>query len=138
MENWIETVFKKWNSEGVKINEGASIELIKAVEEKLNFIFPDDFKAFYQKINGFKDLDWQEHMFCFWSLERIVEEFEEPDDEDFIGFCDFFTSSSYFGYKKNCKGIFKRYSMHQVEATPFAQTFEEVVGLINSSNDLIY
>ncbi len=134
MENWVDVVFKKWDSEGVKINNGASVDAIKAVEEKLNFGFPDDFKAFYQKINGFKDLDWQQHMFCFWPLEVIVEEFEAADDKDFIGFCDFLLASHCIGYRRNSKGVYK----HYFEEAPIAQTFEQVVGMINSSNDLIY
>lgn len=137
MESWVDRVIQKWKSEGVKVNEGASIELIAETEKKLNFIFPEDFKAFYRQIDGFKDLDWQEHMFYFWPLHRIVEEYEAGIG--FISFCDFLLASHYLGYKKNEQGIFKKYSIcDHTEKEPIAQSFEEVVGMINSSNDLIY
>jgi hypothetical protein len=136
MENWVEKVVSKWTIEGVKINGGASTAAINTAETVLNFKFPDDFKALYLAIDGFRDLDWQEHMFYFWPLERIIEEFAESKDKSFIGFCDFLLASHYIGFNKNKTGIFKMYST--MENDPIAQTFEEAVGMINSSADGIY
>jgi hypothetical protein len=139
MNKWVQNVVSKWKTEGVKINNGTSLGDIEALESVLDFKFPDDFKDFYLAIDGFKDLDWQEHMFYFWPLEKIIEEFNESLDKNFIGFCDFLLASHYIGFKKNQTGIFKMYSISdRAEDNSIAQTFEEVVGMINSRSDLIY
>lgn len=139
MESWVDKVALKWRSEGVKINEPATDELIEHTEGVLKFSFPADFKEFYSVINGFKDLDWQEHMWHFWPLERIMEEYSDLKDKDFIPFCDFLLASHYIGFKRNQHGIYKLYSnFYESESIPIAQTIEEVVLLINSSSDLIY
>ena len=139
MENWVDDVVLKWRTEGVKINESAPNELIENAEKVLKFTFPADFKEFYSAINGFKDLDWQEHMFYFWPLERIMEETFDLPDKNFIPFCDFLLASHYIGFKRNQNGIYKLYSnLSAAENAPISQTMEEVVSLINSSSDLIY
>jgi hypothetical protein len=139
MDTWVDTVVSKWKTEGVKLNAAASLSSIESTETILDFKFPDDFKEFYLQINGFLDLDWQEHMFHFWPLEKIVGEFDESSDESFIGFCDFFLSCHYIGFMKNQPGIFKRYSIIKYpEHNPLALSFKEVVNMINSSSDLIY
>ncbi|WP_426667702.1 SMI1/KNR4 family protein [Mucilaginibacter sp. McL0603] len=139
MESWVDKVVLKWSREGVKINEPAPNELIEQTERVLKFSFPTDFKEFYSVINGFKDLDWQEHMFYFWPLERIMEEYFDLQDKDFIPFCDFLLASHYIGFKRNQHGIYKLYSnLNESESIPIAPTIEEVVLLINSSSDLIY
>ena len=139
MENWVDTVVLKWKSEGVKINNGASEELIKSAERKLDFIFPDDFKLLYTKMNGFKDLDWQEHMFHFLPLEMIVSETLELKDTEFIGVCDFLLASHYIGFKKSKPGIYKIYpSIDYEDNNSIAQTFQEVINLINTNSTDIY
>ncbi len=139
MDTWVDKVVAKWESEGVKINAPASIEAIESVELAVGFKFPEDFKAFYLQINGFRDLDWQEHMFYFWPLERILEEYNDSTDENFVGFCDFLLASSYIGFGKDRPGIFKLYSISKVkEGEQIADTFEEIVTMINSSDQLIY
>jgi hypothetical protein len=139
MENWVDSVVLKWRDEGVKINDPAPDELIENAEKVLNFRFPADFKEFYSAINGFKDLNWQEHMFHFWPLERIMEEFVDLKAKDFIPFCDFLIASHYIGFNRNHDGIYKLYSnFGSAENDPIAQTFEEVVSLINSSSGMIY
>ena len=44
---------------------------IKQLEQKLEYKFPETFIQFYTKINGFKDSDWNEHMFSIFPLDRI-------------------------------------------------------------------
>jgi hypothetical protein len=137
MAAWVQELISKWEAEGVKINDGASLEEIKSTETILEFEFPDDFKEFYLQINGFKGLDWQEHMFYFWPLERIIEENDKLSD--FVSFCDFLLASHYIGFKRNRTEIFKMYSIsNRAEDNPIAQTFEEVVNLINTNSHLIY
>lgn len=139
MENWINEAISKWNLAKTRLNSGASVTEIENAETLLNFKFPSDFKNLYLVVNGFQELDWQEHMFYFWPLERIIEEFTDSSDKNFIGFCDFLLASHCIGFKKDQMGIFKMYSICQeAEVDCIAQTFEEVVEMINSSNDLIY
>jgi hypothetical protein len=139
VENWAHTVATKWKTEGVKTNEPATPESISQVEAALDFTFPNDFKELYLEINGFEYLDWQEHMFSLWSLERIVDKFSESKDNDFIGFCDFFLSANYIGFRKSEAGIFKIYrSINEKEDEPIAQSFKQVIDLINTSTGSIY
>ncbi len=139
METWIKEAISKWNLVKTKQNHGASNADIENAENILNFKFPADFKNLYLAVNGFQDLDWQEHMLYFWPIERIIEEYAESSDEDFIGFCDFLLASHFIGFKKSQSGIFKLYSnMKKAEDNPIAKTFQEAVGMINSSSDLIY
>lgn len=139
METWINEAISKWNLAKTKQNHGASIADIENAENILNFKFPADFKNLYLVVNGFQDLDWQEHMFYFWPIDRIIEEYAVSSDEDFIGFCDFLLASHFIGFKKSQSGIFKLYStMKKAEDSPIANTFQSAVGMINSSSDLIY
>ena len=139
MESWVQNILSKWKNEGIKINQGASLMEIEEVEDALNFKFPDDFKKFYLAVNGFNELDWQEHMFTFWPLEMIVEENSQDKNKDFVGFSDFLLASHYIGFRKSESGVYKRYHfMGHDESELIAHTFEEVVAMINSSSDLIY
>ncbi|QKJ29303.1 SMI1/KNR4 family protein [Mucilaginibacter mali] len=137
MENWIQNVLSKWQSEGVKLNPPASGAEIENVETILNFKFPQDFKEFYLQANGFADLDWQEHMFTFWPLDMIVEEFESHySDKDFIGFSDFLLASHMIGFSRKKPGIFKSYD--SLDGEPIAERFDVIIEMINSNNDRIY
>jgi hypothetical protein len=136
MENWIQDALNLWELSDTKLNPPASISEIEKAEEILKFKFPEDFKQLYLIVNGFKDLDWQKHMFCFWHLDLIIEEFENSSDKNFIGFCDFLLSSYMIGFVKNQAGIFKSYDY--LENNRIADTYQEVVGMINSSADTIY
>ncbi|GAA3959272.1 SMI1/KNR4 family protein [Mucilaginibacter dorajii] len=137
MDNWIQEVISKWQSEGVKLNPPATISEVDAVESFLSFKFPNDFKEFYSQANGFNGLDWQEHMFTFWPLEMIVEEYKTNGNKNFVGFSDFLLASHFIGFNKNTPGIFKSYSEDD-NGKHIADSFEEVISMINSSNDNIY
>jgi hypothetical protein len=141
MESWAQRVVAKWATEGVKINENTTTDAIESTEVILDFKFPENFKELYLEMNGFKGLAWQKHMFHFWSLEKIIEEHKESEAKNFIGFCDFLLGSNFIGFNKNSKGVFKKYSemYSDLEDGEFiANSFEEVVGMINSSDDPIY
>jgi hypothetical protein len=136
MGNWIQNVIGKWTAERVKLNPPVSIAELESTESILNFKFPNDFKEFYLQANGFYGLDWQEHMFTFWPLEMIVDEFKGSTNNNFIGFCDFLLASHYIGFNRNRPGIFKSYRIEDGEQ--IADTFEEIVSLINSNSEIIY
>jgi len=139
--NWVEKVVAKWESEGVRLNPPANLLEIERVESILGFKFPDDFKQLYLTVNGFEGLDWQEHMFTFWPLKMIVKEYQESDTKNFIGFSDFLLASNFIGFNRHRAGVFKKYSAQYSDIEDgelIANTFEQVVGMINSSDDLIY
>src|SRR6185437_15280822 len=139
MENWIQEALFQWKSSKVKLNSQASISQIEKAEAIFNFKFPDDFKQLYLIANGFEGLDWQQHMFSFWSLERMIDEYNENNNKEFIGFCDFLIMSHEIGYKKDKTGVFKLYpNAAENEAEKIAEPFDEVVFMINNSSDLIY
>ncbi|WP_295668523.1 SMI1/KNR4 family protein [uncultured Mucilaginibacter sp.] len=134
MASWIQKVNEKWKPEGVKLNPPATNDEIEKTETILNFKFPEDFRKFYLVIDGFRSFDMEHHMFTFWSLETIIEEYNRWGDKEFIGFSDYLIASHAIGFKRNEKGIFKLYD----EPIPIAETFEEVVNMINSGSQLIY
>ncbi len=132
--SWVDDVINIWNQTGVKIENGASIEMISETQILIDFHFPQDFIDLYTRVNGFKDLDWNEHMFSFWSLDRIISEYRIENDENFVGFCDFLISSYSIGFSKNTNQIFKHFD----RINPISSSFRETVILINSSSGNIY
>jgi len=136
MENWIEHLIAKWKSEGVKLNPPATIAEIENTEAVLKFKFPEDFKEFYLQVNGFGGLDWQEHMFTFWPLDMISEEFKTSTNKNFIGFSDFLLASHFIGFNREKLGIFKLFHNDDVELV--ADTFHIAVDMVNSGSDPIY
>jgi hypothetical protein len=136
---WIESALVDWRRAEVKLNPCASTADIEFAEAELNFQFPDDFKALYGRVNGFQGLDWQEYMFSLWSLEVIVQEYQESSDKLFVGFCDFLLYSHIIGFKKSQVGVFKSYpEIHHLEKNPIARSFEELIHMINSNTVPIY
>lgn len=136
MEDWITKTIELWEGDNVRMNPPATIVDIEKAETALNFNFPEEFKALYTVVNGFEDYEWQKHMFSFWSLDRIVEEWES--NSSFIGFCDFLIMSSVIGFKRNLAGIYKNYAIAHYEDELIVQTFKEVVDMINNSAQEIY
>jgi len=138
MERWIQDALLNWQSDKVKLNPAATIAEIEHVESVLNFAFPEDFKQLYLIVNGFDGLDWQEHMFTFWPLKMIVEEYDETEN-GFIGFSDFLLKSHSIGFKKKDSGVFRYYQSVKDQIPEYiASSFQQAVFLINSNNSLIY
>ncbi|WP_157491697.1 SMI1/KNR4 family protein [Flammeovirga sp. SJP92] len=52
----------------MSLNPGVTIEEINTVEKEVNFDFPEDFKTFYNHINGFRNLDWTPNMFSLFPI----------------------------------------------------------------------
>jgi hypothetical protein len=136
MENWIQDAITNWSSNKVKMNPPAIFAEIEHVESVLDFKFPQDFKELYLVINGFEGLDWQEHMFTFWPLEMIIKEYKESNNKNFIGFSDFLLASHIIGFNKDKNGIFKQ--SYKEDGEFIANSFKQVVEMINSNDDLIY
>jgi hypothetical protein len=131
---WTGQAILTWTNSGIKLQQGLSLNTIMDFEEQLNFQFPQDFKELYQKVNGFEDFEWNKQMFSLWSLNRILKEYQEDDDDNYVGLCDYLISSHSIGFFKTEEGVFKSYD----QTNPIAKTFKESIDLINSNLDLLY
>ncbi len=98
-----------WKNSNVKLNQGVELSEIIKLENYIDFKFPETFRLFYSNINGFKDSDWNEHMFSIFPLERIKEEYEESSNNNFIPFCDYLINSHQIGFFRKTKGIYINY-----------------------------
>jgi hypothetical protein len=132
--SWTDRAISTWTKSGIKLQSGLSLDVIMHFEMQLGFQFPPDFRELYQKVNGFEDFDWNKDMFSLWSLERILKEYKEDDNDNYVGFCDYFIMSHTLGFLKKEEGIFNSYS----QTEPIAKTFREAIELINTNSDLIY
>ena len=130
---WIDKAIAVWRGQQIELLPGATIHRISEVEGVIGFKFPADFVNFYLRVNGFKDFGWNNDMFSMWPLGRIIEEYEEIDN-DFVPFCDFLINSHQIGFVKSQSGVFKSYD----RSKPIANSFKEAIELINSNSDLIY
>jgi hypothetical protein len=139
IKKWANGIVTLWRSQGIKLEKGTSLQSLSKAETYLEISFPESFKILYMEVNGFKDMDWNEHMFSFWPVERIIEEYDYKRHPNFIGFCDFLISSHWIGFVKNEAGIYKRYDISE-HSNPekIADNFEDAVGQINTSADIIY
>ena len=134
IRTWTDSVIEDWKASNTKMHPGLSLSDILSAEPILQFKFPTDFIELYQKVNGFRDLDWNKHMFSFWPIERIITEYRTDGDENYIGFCDFLIHSYSIGFLKEDFAIYKSFDRQQ----PIAATFREAVIMINESSDSIY
>ena len=116
----------------LKLNTSASDQQISDAQHVLNFVFPEDFVYFYNRINGFSENDVTNELFGIWPIERIIEEFDSTEQRDFIAFGDYMINSHSFGYSRSNPGIFKSYDLTQSVANSFEQTLRLM--LIDSSN----
>ena len=132
--SWTDQAIYAWTQSGTKLQSGLSTNKISEFEALLNFKFPKDFIDLYQKVNGFAFCDWNEHMFSFWSLERIIDEYKNDNDTTFIGFCDFLIGSYSIGFSRDSRKVFKHFD----RLIPVCDTFEQAVVFINSSSGNIY
>jgi hypothetical protein len=133
-KTWIENIIQQWQIEKLELNQGASIEIIIIAEKAIDFIFPEQFKELYLKVNGFKNNDWRTNMFSIWPIDRIIEEYNSSMDKNFVGFSDYLINSHQIGFTKNKKGIFKYHDKPDF----IAETFEKGIQLINMDSELIY
>ncbi len=132
--SWADQAIDSWISKGIKLQNGISIDKISDFEILLDFKFPQDFIELYSKANGFDDFDWNENMFSLWSLDRILNEYQEDGDSNYIGFCDFLINSHSIGFYKSDQRIYKYYN----EPESIAGNFQDFVFLLNSNDDLLY
>jgi len=134
MQSWVEAVIFQWKTEKISLNPGASPAQIDETEKTLGYQFPDEFKALYLQVNGFKDFDWRNNMISVWPLERIISEHTDGKNQDFIGFADYLINSSVYGFLKNEKGIFEL--LDQYAPDLLVSSFKEAIELMNTDDKL--
>jgi hypothetical protein len=132
--SWTTQAIDIWTSKGIKLQSGVSSEKISDFEKLLDFKFPQDFIELYSKVNGFEDFDWNKHMFSLWSLDRILKEYQEDGDTNYIGFCDFLINSHSIGFYKSDRRVYKYYNKPET----IADNFQGFILLLNSNDDLLY
>ncbi len=138
METWIQNAITDWKVDNVKMNPPATMADIEYTESVLNIIFPQDFKEFYLTLNGFDGLDWQRHMITFWPLKMMIEEYDEKEN-GFIGFADYSLKVNVIGFIRGKEGVYKIYPSVKDHGHEYiAPSFQDVVHMMNSNNDLIY
>ncbi|TDW51492.1 SMI1/KNR4 family protein SUKH-1 [Flavobacterium sp. 270] len=133
MEDLYDLTIAIWSQTNVKLQEGISLALISEFESKLDFKFPENFKAFYQKVNGFVEGEWNKDMFSLWPIERITKEYLIAENKDYVPFCDYLISCYTFGYVKSGEGI-----IMDITSDKICNTFEEFIQLLNSNSDILY
>lgn len=139
IDTWTNKVVDLWRTQNLKIGKGVSLDIIDKAEQYLSIKFPESFKELYKKANGFSEMDWNEHMFCVWSLERMTEEHDYKRHPDFVGFCDFLINSHWIGFVRDRPGIFKRYDLKGYsDPEKIADSFEDAIDMINTNAEIIY
>ena len=132
--DWTETVIRQWQTEDIELNPGISVDELAHAEKILDFVFPDQFRELYLKVNGFHNNDWRANMFSLWPVDRIIEEYNSRADKNFIGFSDYLINIHQIGFVKDRKGVYKYLDRPEF----IANTFEEGIHLINIDSELIY
>ena len=130
----ISNIRSQWEAENIKLNPPATIESITEAENAIGFEFPSDFKSLYLKINGFNNWDWRSNMFSLWPIHRIVEEYLQDENKNFVGFCDYLINSHQIGFFKDRVGVYKSYDEFNLIAT----NFQDAIHLVNSDSELLY
>ena len=138
LTNWANDTVDFWASKKLNLEQGVSTGDLEKTENFVDFIFPRSFKELYKKANGFKNWESNEHLFSIWPVEKIIEEFNYGRHPEFIGFCDFLINSHWIGFMRGQQGIFKRWDTTNHPPLKIADSFEEVIKMINSNSDEIY
>ncbi|MDB5202729.1 MAG: hypothetical protein JWQ27_2138 [Ferruginibacter sp.] len=135
LDDWFDSIINDWRTT-IKLGKAASLENIFKTEQRIGFKFPDSFRLFYQKANGFENDDWLDSMISIWPLKRMEEELGRY--QNFIGFSDYLINSHVYGFLTNRPGIFKNYDLAGTVPVKIAETFEEALMLIKNNSDLLY
>ena len=135
IHEWSDSIITHWGKK-IQFGSGVSLESISQTEKIIGFEFPDSFKIFHNKVNGFEKNDWLESMISVWPLDRIVEEIGRYPN--FIGFSDYLINSHVYGFIKGEDGVFKNYDLAEGIPIKIAETFEEAIDLIKNNSDVLY
>jgi hypothetical protein len=133
LSGWISDTVSKWKNNGTKLQPGVSLDAIVDLEKMIQFRFPREFKEFYQQANGCEYLEMTGSYYSLWSLERILEEHKNSDN-NYVGICDYLINSYSFGFFQNENGIFQEFNRFNVTA----ESFKEFVELIDIDSHRLY
>jgi hypothetical protein len=129
----LDVILKAWNDPEILLNAPANDFQVASIESQLGFSFPASIKLFWLAADGFRDNQLAENMIQLWSLERVMYEYQNRTDKNFIGFADFLINSTAYGFFRNKNGIFRDCDSH----LPLCQSFEDWVKMVgNDAADL--
>ncbi len=137
METWVQQAIDQWKKEGIELKKGVSSEKFQWAEAQIGFVFPEDFKKLYSVVNGFVDFEMRGFMLSLWSLERIVDNYQ--DKKGFIMFSDHSISVCQYGFSKIRQEIFKSHTHNQYGPIDIiAQSFQQMIELFNCDSELLF
>ena len=131
---WVDSIRKRWNLKGLELAPGVNEVNLLDVEKKLNFQFETSFKSLYLSFNGFNNSDWTSEMIAIFSLQQIL----ETSTNRFIPFADHSIGVFFYGFIPNISGIFKVTGYSYDNPAKIADSFREVVELIDTGKDLLF
>lgn len=70
----IDRLLTAWRQGGVAVNAGASIADLDWLADHVGAPLPDDVREYFRRSDGMADDSLDEHVACFWSIERIRRE----------------------------------------------------------------
>ena len=132
----IANVINFYKSMGIDLASGVSEKEITTLEQELELSFPEDYKAFHRKCNGFSEWGMDQNNFSIWTFDRILKEYteEKQEDKNFIPICGYLINSHHFGYLKGEIGIYNNFDQRE----PIATTFVEFLGLLVTDSKKLY
>ena len=126
------------NSMGEKIwyaHRGARDNEICKAEAKLSFGFPQDFKALYEKSDGFEMENGFSYVH-FWSIDNILaanEIFREVGQGNYVFFADADDGIDYFAFERRSKEIYVFAGDEgMTSCEKFGETIDELISYIKS------
>lgn len=136
----IDEAITYWKNLGIPLNAGVSMREILDLEIYLNFIFPNDFKELYLKINGFTNWELDRNGFSMMPLEIIKEIYDDLGVLEFIPFYDYLINCHHNGFSKAENGIFIDYRNNptKLHNDKVSDTFIGSLSEIISNSDKAY
>ena len=130
----LDVILKVWNDPEIVLNGAANAEQVATVESQLGFTFPASLKSFWFAADGFKDDQLAQNLIQLWSLDRVLYEYQNRTDKEFIGFADFLLNITAYGFFRNENGIFKDGDPN----LPLCQSFEEWIRMVDRDAAELY
>lgn len=110
---------------------GVSDERLDEVEKKLDFTFPPAFRALYRRLNGAEGLP---NLYSIWTLEEMIHEYNDQNNNDFIPFADAMIRSWFIGFEKDLGAIVNDVALQK----PITDNFMHAIDLIIADAPQIY
>jgi hypothetical protein len=127
----MEQLLERWRDEGVGLQPGASDRDIATIEGLLGASLPEDARAFYARMNGMTDFDYDGWFVSMWSAGRMLSERElttgtdERGEYAQVAFADVMISSWFFWLRVRDGGVVTVFAELTAEEFPSFSAFVE-------------